>query len=167
MARLAHVVAFAFPLVLPSATTFAASNTPAAASPDVLTGVTVENVRDAVQDGGYRAQIKEDSTGTYVASASGGQSFFVSLGGCDDKKVCKSILFESGGWTPKTPLTVDALDKFHYDNSGWGNVAKYNDGKYYANYRVTIVGGVTKAWLQSNVEAFATTMESFVAFMRK
>lgn len=167
MARIAHVVAFAFPLVLTGATSFAASNTPAAATTDVLTNVTLENVRDAVLDGGYRAQIKEDSTGSYIASASGGQNFFVSLGGCDDKKVCKSILFESGGWTPKTALTVDALDKFHYDNSGWGNVAKYNDGKYYANYRVTIVGGVTKAWLQANVEAFATTTENFVTFMQK
>lgn len=187
MARFARVLAFAFPLVLAGATCALAQNTntpaapskppttsapdpgnaPAAATPDVLANVTLNDLRDALQNDGYRAQIKQDNSGDYIASASGGQNFFVSLGGCDDQKVCKSVLFETGGWTPKTPLTVDALDKFHFDNSGWVAVVKYPDGKYYGDYRVTIVGGVTKAWLQSNIETFAATTENFVALMQK
>ena len=190
MARFARVLAFAFPLVLtgtacalaqnnaPPATNTPATNTPAANAPatasapaaptsDLLATVTLDDLRDAVLNGGYRAQVKQDTNGDYIASASGGQNFFISLGGCDDKKVCKSILFETGGWTPKTPLTVDALDKFHSDNAGWVGVVKYSDGKYYGDYRVAIVGGVTKAWLQYNVEAFATTTEDFAAFMQK
>ena len=165
MARLARVIAFAFALVLSRLP--ASAQDKAGDKPEVLTKVTLEDIRDALQNAGYRGQIKNDSTGEYVSSASGGQNFFVSLGGCDDQKVCKTLLAETAGWTPKTPLTVDGLDAFDWDNAGWLTVVKYKDGKSYANSRVTLVGGVTKAWLQSNLEGFATTTENFAAFMQK
>lgn len=167
MARFARVAAFAFPLVLTGLPALAEDASKPAEQPQILSKLTLEDIRDALQDAGYRAQIKSDSTGNYVSSASSGRNFFVSLSGCDDQKVCKTILMESGGWTPNTPLTVDSLDQFDNDNAGWVTAVKYKDGKYYANYRATLVGGITKAWLQSSLEAFATSTENFAAFMQK
>ncbi|TPN79510.1 hypothetical protein FJ987_29280 [Mesorhizobium sp. CU2] len=167
MARFARVVAFAFPLVLAGLPALAEDASKAGDKPEVLTKVTLDDIKTALQDAGYRALVKSDSTGEYVSSGSGGQNFFISLGGCDDQKVCKTLLAETGGWTPKTPLTVDSLDAFDWDNAGWLTVVKYKDGKYYANYRTTLAGGITKAWLQSNLEAFATSTENFAAFMQK
>jgi len=167
MARFARVLAFALPLVLSGLPAHAEDANKPGDKPEVLTTVTLEDIRDALQNAGYRGQIKHDSTGDYVSSASCGQNFFVSLGGCDDQNLCKTLLAETGGWTPKTPLTVDGLDAFNWDNAGWLTIVKYKDGKYYANYRVTLIGGVTKAWLQSNLETFATSTENFAAFMQK
>lgn len=167
MSRFVRVVACAFPLVLTGLPVLAEDTSKPAEKPDVLMKVTLEDIRDALQSAGYRGQIKTDNTGEYVSSASGGVNFFASLGGCDDQKLCKSILLETSTWTPKTAPTVEALNQFHYDNGGWVTVMASKDGKYYADYRFTLVGGVTKEWLQSNLEAFATSTENFATFMQK
>ena len=73
MARFARVIAFAFPLVLAGLPALAEDTTKAGDKPEVLTKVTLEDIRDALQNAGYRGQIKNDSTGDYVSSASGGQ----------------------------------------------------------------------------------------------
>ncbi|MBW8909937.1 MAG: YbjN domain-containing protein [Mesorhizobium sp.] len=169
MARIARVIAFAFPLVLAGLPALAEDSAKLNVNekPEVLTKVTLEDIRDALQNAGYRAQIKNDSSGDYVSSASGGRNFFASLGGCDDQKVCKSILMETGGWTLKTPPTVEALNQFHFDNGAWITAMTYKDGKYYGDYRADLTGGVTKAWLQGVVEDFASSADTFATFMQK
>ena len=74
MARFARVLAFALPLVLSGLPAHAEDANKPGDKPEVLTTVTLEDIRDALQNAGYRGQIKHDSTGDYVSSASGGQS---------------------------------------------------------------------------------------------
>ena len=140
---------------------------PPAAAGEVLTKVTLNDVQAALLNGGYRAQIKDDNRGSFVSSASGGQSFFVSLASCDGDGTCRTLVMETGGWTPATPPTVESLNKFHYDNGGWITVATYTDGLYYGNARASLNGGVTMAWLQDELTAFANMTDTFTAFMRK
>lgn len=167
MARFARVIAFAFPLVLAGLPALAEDSAKLPDKQEVLTKVTLEDIRDALQNGGYRGQIQSDSSGDYVSSASSGRNFYVSLAGCDDQKVCKYILMESGSWVPKTALTVDAINQFDADNAGWVTLVMTKDGKCYGDYRAVLTGGVTKAWLQSSLEAFATSTENVATFLEK
>ncbi|RAZ83184.1 hypothetical protein DPM33_32885 [Mesorhizobium hawassense] len=167
MARFARVIAFAFPLVLAGLPAFAEDTSKASDKPEVLTKVTLEDIRDALQNAGYRGQIGSDNGGDFVSSASSGRNFFVSLGGCDDQKLCKYILMETGSWTPKTALTVDAINQFQGDNAGWVTLLMSKDGKCYGDYRAVLTGGVTKAWLRSTLEAFATSTENIANFLEK
>lgn len=185
MARLAHLAAFSLLFGVLFAAPGLAQTTPAtpatpatppaqaepapapAPAGDVLTNVTLNDVQTALMNAGYRAQIKEDNRGSFIASATAGQSFFVSLASCDNGSACRTLVMETGGWTPTTPPTVESLNKFHYDNGGWITVATYSDGLYYGNARASLHGGVTMAWLQDELTAFANMTETFIAYMRQ
>jgi hypothetical protein len=140
-----------------------------AAGTSTLDTVSLKDITSALQNQGFKAQSKTDKNGDYIESASGGQAFYVYLANCDSgtNNNCKTVVFESGGWT-KNNITQDAVNAWVDKNSkGWAVVYQAQDDKrWYLNYRASIVGGVTNGWLEDTSNQFATEMQYFNDFMK-
>ena len=54
-----------------------------AQDPAVRKTITDAELQTVVQNAGYKAVIATDANGAYISSSASGQSFFVSLYGCD------------------------------------------------------------------------------------
>jgi Putative bacterial sensory transduction regulator len=137
--------------------------------PDILATVTLENLRDVLQDEGYKAKLTTDKGGDFIASSTGGAAFFINLDGCSETSPhdCSVIVFESAAWKPAAPMTLAAMNTLSGDSLfGWGTTyAAADDGTYSLTYRASLEGGVTKAWIEDTTTRFGTALEKFAVAM--
>jgi hypothetical protein len=144
-----------------------ASAMPAAtATPPIIQNVTLADIQKALQDDGYKAVVSKGASGDYVSSATGGESFLVSLDACGDSAAvpCAVVVFASTGQQDEPPMTLDELNALNdKDIYGWGTTYKADDGRYYLTYRASLAGGVTETWIQSTAERYGKSLQKFAS----
>jgi hypothetical protein len=114
---------------------------------------TPETVAKALQNAGYRAELKQDSKGnTYVASAANGQNFSVQFYDCGDEG-CTSMQFYT--WYKKQDYFSPALTNDWNAHKRFLKVAIDDDGDLSEYFDISLVGGMTQKHFADLVDWFA------------
>ena len=138
----------------------------AAASPAVGQTVTSrdpQSVVRALQESGYRAELKtEDDGSAYILSSSGGAKFSVIFYDCEKQKDCKTLQFYAG-WSDKvTPAQMNEWNRDHRFGRGYID----EDGDANVEYDLDLEGGpLSTGTFRSTLETWASVMGAFEKFV--
>ncbi|MCM8731342.1 YbjN domain-containing protein [Hephaestia sp. GCM10023244] len=122
-----------------------------------------EAVAQALQQAGYRAEIKTSSKGdTYIASAANGQNFSIQFYDCGDDG-CNSLQFYS--WYKKQDYFSPALTNDWNAHKRFLKVAIDDDGDLSEYLDVSTVGGMTQKNFDDLVDWFAVMDAELAKFL--
>jgi hypothetical protein len=146
--------------------TIAAGALLSAAMPALGQNVTAQDpqsVVKALQDAGYRAELKAEADGApYIVSGAGGAKFSVLFFDCEKAKACKSLQFYSG-WTDK--VTAQQMNDWNRDHR-FGRAYVDDKGEAAIEFDVDFEGAPMPVSLfRSNVETWATVLGAFQKFL--
>lgn len=133
-----------------------------AQDPTVRKTITDTELQALVQNAGYKAVIATDANGAYISSSASGQSFFVSLYGCDEAtpKQCNIVSYQTAVFNT-TPEVAQAK-ALEWNNSlrWWSRVSLDKDIKPSLVSNIHL-NGMTDENVISTLDDFIVDMGEF------
>ena len=145
---------------------------PAVALLAAPTGASAKNVEanydqvlNALQDAGYRAQVEGTGADRYVESAAGGYSFGVFFYGCDDGgDGCKTVQFYSA-FSPEAKPTLEQINGYSAKHR-WGRVYLDDEGDPVIEMDVNLEdGGMSPDLFGDNIEYWVAVLDNFAEWV--
>jgi hypothetical protein len=124
-----------------------------------------EQIRDVLQEAGYRAQLERGEEGRYIISSSGGDTFVVLFYGCDEKdENCKSVQLYAG-FDPAISPSLEAMNAYARDNR-FGRVYLDNDGDPCIEMDIDLeAGGMSRELFLDNIAYWEAILGGFSEFV--
>lgn len=139
----------------------AAATLCSAASAQMVTATNPQTLVDALQSGGYKAQLAKDDAGDpRINSAVGGTNFVIFFYGCAKNVNCKTVQFFAG-FSDMSKITLEQMNSWNTDFR-WGRAYKTKEGAVRLEMDVDLEdGGVSRALFLDNIEYWETTLAAF------
>jgi Putative bacterial sensory transduction regulator len=133
--------------------------------PDMVCASSPASVVAALQDAGYRAQLKKDSVGEYISSAGGGYNFLVTFQGCKETVKCDSLQFGIT-FTPHEVQTAEYANGYNLQYRYVQAAAKENK-ELRLSYDVTTIGGLSKRNFTDIVDIWTRGLAGFSTYVKE
>lgn len=133
---------------------------------DVLLDLsTAELVAAAVQDAGYKAELKKAEDGSlYILSAANGESFTIEMTDCK-MLVCNGLSFQS--YYKPEPIFTTALVNEWNQNNRFLKASINKQGELCEWFEVTTRGKLTKANFADVIDWYVSTDASLAKFLQE
>jgi len=127
--------------------------------------VTGEEIVEFLQDGGYRAQLEEDSQGDpRISSNTQGVKFTVDFYECDDRedpRSCGSLQFLASFNLPDSGMSAEEINAWNA-RFRFGQASVDEEGDPILRLDVELDGGTTRDNLQEWLNRWETSLSSFL-----
>jgi Putative bacterial sensory transduction regulator len=136
-----------------------------ACQPDMVCASSPASVVAALQEAGYRAQLKKDNAGEYISSAGGGYNFLLTFNGCIETIKCDSLQFI-------ITFTAHEVQNAEYAN-GYNlkyrflQAAAKENKELRLSYDVTTIGGLSKRNFTDIVDIWTKGLASFSSYVKE